>query len=202
MMIRWWWEWLQDAAAAAAADGFGSWAKSCCSCHLVWWSRVAGAIWSHLTLLLPTFLFLQTGKLIFSADCQPSSSVLVFEAPQLGDSLAAQRELRDIVEIHPFEQCFVAMRRDKSAIFWGRDQEPQVFRDVTKVGVTKRGLAALKLFCISDKFLLCQSWCTPPFEIGWIETFWLCAYRNYFFVMRCGLDIMFWTQSSGARYSP
>ena len=88
----------------------------------------------------------------FSADCQPSSSVLVFEAPQLGDSLAAQRELRDIVEIHPFEQCFVAMRRDKSAIFWGRDQEPQVFRDVTKVGVTKRGLAALKLFCISEKF--------------------------------------------------
>eukprot|EP00434_Breviolum_minutum_P005321 symbB.v1.2.004693.t1/scaffold269.1/size246462/3 len=62
-----------------------------------------------------------------------------------GDSLAAQRELRDIVEIHPFEQCFVAMRRDKSAIFWGRDQEPQVFRDVTKVGVTKRGLAALKM---------------------------------------------------------
>ena len=93
------------------------------------------------------------------------ASVLVFEAPQLGDSIAAQGELKEIVEIHPFEQCFVAMRRDKSAIFWGRGQQPQVFRDVAKVGVTKHGLAALRLFYIKQVFIL-------SVMIGWINAFW------------------------------
>ena len=121
--------------------------------HVIWYDgRVSRVQFDPISRYYCQHLYFFRLGFFFSADCQPSSSVLVFEAPQLGDSLAAQRELRDIVEIHPFEQCFVAMRRDKSAIFWGRDQEPQVFRDVTKVGVTKRGLAALKLFCISEKF--------------------------------------------------
>lgn len=60
-----------------------------------------------------------------------------------GDSIAISAELVDIKEIRPFFQCFVALRKDHSAILWGRGKPPQIFRDVVSVAVTKFGVAAL-----------------------------------------------------------
>lgn len=60
-----------------------------------------------------------------------------------GDSIAISAELIDIKEIRPFFQCFVALRKDHSAILWGRGKAPQIFRDVVSVAVTKFGVAAL-----------------------------------------------------------
>ena len=37
----------------------------------------------------------------------------------------------------------MALRKDHSAILWGRGKPPQIFRDVVSVAVTKFGVAAL-----------------------------------------------------------